>query len=59
MKYAGTSCFFLTDLGAYIHPRDADMIVVADRFDNIIYTSHDSLRNGMGKSTIPYRTDQK
>ncbi|NGP57158.1 histidine kinase [Paenibacillus thiaminolyticus] len=55
----GYLLFFLTDLGAYIHPRDADMIVVADRFDNIIYTSHDSLRNGMGKSTIPYRTDQK
>ncbi|PZM65484.1 hypothetical protein DOE73_11575 [Paenibacillus dendritiformis] len=55
----GYLLFFLTDLGAYIHTRDADMIVVADRFDNIIYTSHDSLRNGMGKSTIPYRTDQK
>ncbi|WP_213468137.1 sensor histidine kinase [Paenibacillus dendritiformis] len=55
----GYLLLFLADLGACIHTRDADMVVVADRFDNIIYTSHDSLRNGMGKSTIPYRTDQK
>lgn len=51
-EVTGYLLFFLTDLGSFIHTRAADRVVVVDRFNNIIYTSHPSLSNSMGKLAI-------
>ncbi len=45
----GYLLFFLNDIGSYVKYKDIDMLVVADHFDNIIFSSSMLLANSMGK----------
>lgn len=48
----GYLLFFVNDIGQYVSNKDVDMLAIADRFDNVIYSSSQFLVNSMGKINI-------